>query len=584
MQRSIARRFAPLAAVVAIQLVIIAVAPSKAPDAEEAAFAGGPAGVATLEDVESGADVGVGTGAAPGSDGTTATSVGGTDTGAGPGGGGGGGGGGAGPGGGGGGGTAAQGDRSHCVGDRQFDPKIYPWAPPCVPKFEGDNGGETYQGVTADTIKIVDYVGKGSEAVDTILRAQNAFVEVEQRQAYNEAVMKFINENYELYGRKVEIKIVQGNCNTIPPDNACLRSEMRQIAADEQPLWFKWNASLSSETYDELSRLGIFNSGGWHFRDSFGESHAPFHWDVQMSGTDMARHAGQWWCRQMAEHPTEYAGTANATENLNGRPRLLGVISTNDPENQASVTEDLAAELSKCGQSYGGRFYFYAQDITTADQQRRAAVLKMRSDGVATSIMCFCDLVAPAFLYAEEQQQNYYPENLLVGSGFMDTDAASQAYMGTLGCPISARPCTFEDAFGLSSIAAQEPRFKDRGSRVWRAAGNDGDPPYASVTGDWDYWNMIASILQMTGPVISPQTVAEGAARLGCRGGGDTGQILRCFEPGSYSWNQDMRPVYWSTTTPSPFNGEAGSYVELGPRIRLGDYAASKWTMPGKPR
>ena len=26
--------------------------------------------------------------------------------------------------------------------------------------------------------------------------------------------------------------------------------------------------------------------------------------------------------------------------------------------------------------------------------------------------------------------------------------------------------------------------------------------------------------------------------RLGCRGGGDTGQILRCFEPNSYTWNQ----------------------------------------------
>jgi hypothetical protein len=104
------------------------------------------------------------------------------------------------------------------------------------------------------------------------------------------------------------------------------------------------------------------------------------------------------------------------------------------------------------------------------------------------------------------------------------------------------------------------------------------------VTADWDYWNMIASILQMTGPAITPQTVAEGAARLGCRGGGDSGYMLRCFEPGSYSWNQDMRPVYWSPKTTSPYNGEAGSYIELGPRIRLGEYPASKWTMPGKPR
>ena len=579
MQRSIARRFAPLAALVVVQLLIIALAPSKAPDQSVSAFTGVDGSSSPIPGVsgsgDSGSGTGTGAGATPG-----ATTAGGSGGGA-AGSGGGGGGNQAGGGGGGGGGG---GDTSHCKGDRQYDPAIDFYAPPCVPKFEGDNGGDTYRGVTAETIKIVDYAGKGSDAVDTILKAQGAYVELSQRQAYNEAVMKFINENYELYGRKLEIKIVQGNCNTIPPDNACLRSEMRQIAEDEQPLWFKWNASLSSETYDELSRLGVFNSGGWHFRDSFGESHAPFHWDVQMSGTDMARHAGQWYCQQMAKFPTEYAGTANPAENLNGRERLLGVIATNDPENQATVTEDLAAELGKCGVSYGGRFYFYAQDITTADQQRRAAVLKMRSDGVATSIMCFCDLVAPAFLYSEEQQQNYYPENLIVGSGFMDADAASQAYMGTLGCPIAGRPCTFEDAFGISSIAAQEPKFKDRGSRVWAASGGQGNPPYDSVTSDWDYWNMIASILQMTGPNITPQTVAEGAARLGCRGGGDSGQILRCFEPGSYSWNQDMRPVYWSTETNSPFNGEPGSYVELGPRIKIGEYPAAKWTMPGKPR
>jgi hypothetical protein len=569
MQRSIARRFAPLAALVVVQLLIIALAPSKSVLPVGADFQG----VTATGSAPTGVS---GASGAGGSATTVSTAPGAAAEGGGA-------------------GTEAQGgaagagagggDTSHCVGDRQWDPAIDFYAPPCTPKWEGgDNGGATYAGVTADTIKIIDYVGKGSDAVDTILKAQGAYVDINQRKAYDEALAKFINENYELYGRTLEIEVVQGNCATIPPDNACLRSEMRQLVADKQPLWVKWNASLSSETYDELSRLGVFNSGGWHFRDSFGESHAPFHWDVQISGTDMARHAGQWYCQQLQPHPTEYAGTANPAEQLNGKPRLLGVISTNDPENQASVTQDLRAELAKCGADYGGRFYFYAQDITTADQQRRAAVLKMRSDGVATSIMCFCDLVAPAFLYAEEQQQNYYPENLVVGSGFMDSDAASQAYMGTLGCPVAARPCTFEDAFGLSSIAAQEPQFQDRGSRVWQAAGGGGQPPYASVTSDWDYFNMIASIIQMAGPSITPQTVAEGAVRLGCRGGGDSGQVLRCFEPGSYTWNQDMRPVYWSTKTASPYNGEAGSYIELGPRIRLGEYPASKWSMPGKPR
>ena len=47
------------------------------------------------------------------------------------------------------------------------------------------------------------------------------------------------------------------------------------------------DASLDGGTTFSNVLFGVFNSGGWHFRDSFGEAHAPFHWDVQISGTDM---------------------------------------------------------------------------------------------------------------------------------------------------------------------------------------------------------------------------------------------------------------------------------------------------------
>ena len=60
-----------------------------------------------------------------------------------------------------------------------------------------------------------------------------------------------------------------------------------------------------------------------------------------MSGTRIAQNVGQFWCQQMHGHPTAYAGTANPAENPNGRPRVLGVISSNDPENQSTVQTDL---------------------------------------------------------------------------------------------------------------------------------------------------------------------------------------------------------------------------------------------------
>ncbi len=584
MQRSLGRRFVPLAAFVAVQLLIIALAPSRPPQTEDALAGSAQPGVSSDGAVDGGT-VTDGSGVVTDTAGGT---TGGTDGSGSTGGGSGGADGGTGGTAGGTTGGPPAGDTSHCKGGRQFDPAIDFYAPPCVPSFSGDNGGATYQGVTQDKITIVRYLGKGNDAVDAILKAQDAFVEVDQYKAFHVAATKFINANYELYGRQVEIKTVQGSCETIPPAVACLRNEMKEIVTGNKPYFVYWNTSLCSGCFDELSKQRTPNAGGWHFRDSFSQARKPYHWDVQMSGTKMAQHTGRFWCAQLAGRPAIYAGSGNPAQNLRDNPRVIGVISTDDPENKGTVEGELAAELAKCGTSIGDHKYFYEQNITTADQQRRAAVLRMNPVGsgekAATSVLCFCDLVAPSFLYSEEQQQNYYPENIVVGSGFMDTDAASQAYMGTLGCPAAAaKPCNFEDAFGLSSINAQEAKFKDTGQRVWNAGGGQGNAPFESVTGEWDYLNMIASLIQGAGPNLNPSSMEAGAFRQGIRG--DAAHVARGFSPGSYAWNQDMRTVYWSPKTAAGWNGKAGAYIQVGPgRTPVNGWRRSELSLPPKPR
>lgn len=572
----------PLAAFVAAQLLIIALAPSRPIAARNEQAAGGSSSV----DGSSG-------GASDGTDGTGGVGGGTTDgivvDGSGGGGTGGSTGGSGGSTGGSAGGTTGGpvGDTSHCKGGRQFDPAIDYYAPPCTPRWSGNNGGATYQGVTKDKITLVRYYAKGSDAVDAILKAQGSYVSVDQHRQYQAVEQKFINDHYELYGRQVELKIFEGHCNTIPPDVSCLRGEMQEMVTSMKPYAVYWNSSLCSACYDELSKLKTVNVGGWHFRDDFSKLRAPYHWDVQMSGTTMAQHAARWWCAQLNGKPARYAGSANPAQDLRDNVRKLGVISTNDPENKASVEVDLRGELQKCGAGYGDNYYFYEQDITTADQQRRAAVLRMNPVGsgenAATSVMCFCDLVAPSFLYSEEQNQNYYPENLIVGSGYMDADAASQAYMGSLGCPNKGRPCNFEDAFGLSQINAQEHKFKDAGQRVWNAGGGKGNAPFESVTAEWDYVNMLVSMIQAAGPNLNPKSMEAGAFRMGPRG--DANHALRYLSPGHYSWNQDMRQVYWSTQKVSPYNDVAGTYVQIGQgRVGVTGWKPGEFTIPAKPR
>ncbi len=76
--------------------------------------------------------------------------------------------------------AALAGSTKHCVNGRQFDTKIDYFAPPCVPGQPGaayaNNGGATWNGVTKDTIKIVEYIPDYGAAVNTILQALGALL------------------------------------------------------------------------------------------------------------------------------------------------------------------------------------------------------------------------------------------------------------------------------------------------------------------------------------------------------------------------------------------------------------------------
>src|SRR5437016_3171991 len=224
-RRTLARRYAPLVAAVAVQLLIVATVPSKAPltspSEAGAAGSGGSAGEAVV-----GAPGAPGSGAEvagqPGAAGGVAAAAGTAGaTGAAAGGGGIKGGG----------ASAATGDTTHCVQGREFDPAIVYFAPPCVAGTVGgaaaaDNGGSTYQGVSSREIKIVDYVSNYGAEVNAILQAEGLPVTYDQAKALDTAMANFINGHYVLYGRKVSIATYSGQCQSVPPDYGCLIPEM----------------------------------------------------------------------------------------------------------------------------------------------------------------------------------------------------------------------------------------------------------------------------------------------------------------------------------------------------------------------
>jgi hypothetical protein len=586
-----ARRYAPLAVVIAIQLLIIATVPSRAPResdltaagpglavgesaADRGASAGDPTGDVFTEgsDAEVNAPVAEGRQAGRATGGQTEGVVRG-------------------------GGAAPSGDTSHCVAGRQFDPKLYYWAPKCVGKFSGTNGGATYQGVTDKEIKLVVYRGKPNPAVDAITSATGQNPDDRWVTDVLHKMVAFVNDHFELYGRKLVVEEVRGRCDTVPPDYVCLRGEMRDIVRDKKPFGVLWQTVLASPAFDELSALKVMNFGGQHFRNSFSQQRRPYHWDALMPGDQLAKHVGEWYCKTLHGKKASFAGQTGTdpqsqnppNNDIRNKNRVLGVISTDDPENMNTVKQVLAPELRKCGATVAHEFY-YAQDIARAEEQRRLSVAKMRENPESTSIMCFCDSVAPVFLYRTQQEQSYFPEEILVGTDRNDNDQIGQGNdtNGTLcrGCRV------FENSLGLRSLPQQESFQDNFATRIYKRMG--GNLPidwtkYVTVDEDLDYWMMIGTLLQGAGPQLTPANVEKGAFSTGFRGGvpeiADSHFNKRGFKPGQYGWYTDMEPVYWSQRKVSEFNGRPGAWAPVASRrFDIGEHVGGDLPIPDKPR
>jgi hypothetical protein len=556
MNRSaVARRYAPLALLVVVQLVLVLLLPSTAPSEQQVQFdgdgelGGSSTGAFAGPDIEDSSGPGTGLSSDGGSSGPVVgqPDVGQSDVGqpnVGPGG----------------------GDTSHCVAGRQFDPAIDFHAPPCAGTWGGgNNGGSTYQGVTADTIKVVEYEPQSNPAVESIAQAAGLYVSPEQRAAFRDAAETFLNNSYEMYGRKIQIEVAKGTCSITPPDIACLRNDFRRIITDMKPFAVFWIAGGCSACFDEMSQLKTLNLGGMFFTDRFAQARAPYHWDVQQSGTTMNASIGQFWCANLAHKNAEYA--LHETGSMNGQVRKLGVIGLNDPEMEATV-QAAKAELAKCDDTIAAEYY-YAADLSTAAQQVQAGISKMRAAGV-TSIYYLNDIAGPGYFMGFQQQNRYFVENIMSGAGTQDNDESGrQLQTNPIACP-NGPPCPFQTAFGLS-VAVYEPLGKDTGARVWRAAGRSGDPPYHFVTLYWDYLSMLGTMVQSAGPNLTPQNIDDGVRTYGMRG--DADHVLRGFPRGSYTWGHDMGMQYWDENETSPYDGLKGAWVKVGSRNALGAWS-----------
>ena len=463
-------------------------------------------------------------------------------------------------------GIPTAGDTSHCVNGRQFGDLTT--APPCVPKWTGgDNGGATYQGVTANSIEIVYYREKDNPVVKSIEQQINVYSDPNDQNNFRVAAQKFINSRYEFYGRKVNIDIFYGSCDPSPPDESCFRNDVNTLNQEHHPFGVIYeNNTAIPWFFDQAARDGIVSLGGWHYSDQvFNIPHQPYHYDVYMGGDTQAQITGEYWCKKLANKPARFAGDPAGL--VQKKTRKLAIVSIDTPFNLPAA-KHLADIVHQCDPNFSySDLVTYSSDITTATQQANTTVHQLSSDGV-TSVFFFGDPIAPLYFTKACTSQQFYPEHVLVGSGLIDYDLLARLY----------DPQQWKHAFGPSDIPTPLPIDKSDAGIVWHAAGNSSSP-YSSANLPWSYFNLMANGLETAGPHLNPQTLEQGAFNSPVINDYNTTHdqfhAETVIRPGKLTAITDQREVYWDANATSPVDGKAGAYVVLNEGRR---YAPGGWT------
>ncbi len=434
-----------------------------------------------------------------------------------------------------------------CIGDppRQIED---PQSPPCVPYWEGDNGGATWKGVTRDTVTIAAPDGGDDE-----LRL----------------LQSFFNNRFEFYGRKLRVVKIE-TPNGSPEGQRAAAQDVDELhnafASTDQ------SAASGFHYYEELARRTLLSAAHEvNFSEPWMVDRAPYIWQYPMAGDEMFRNIGRWACRRLSGNAARHSGDPV----LQGQQRRFGIVLIKTfPEVPAS-TDPVEAELSACGEQVAERIEFSGTSPTdsAAAQNATNAVLQLKAAGV-TSVICLCHITQTGNMYRAATSQGYFPEWLTSTYLVQDTNFTIRA--------LANEPNQLASTFGLAFRPRQVPL---EASPSWWAV-QEADPSrprsqeasvlLAGLNVQYRSLLLLASGIQMAGPHLTPETFAAALHRTTFPNpdhpimAGKVG-----FKGGSHSMTIDAAEYWWSNTARSPYADEGSGtlcYVDGGSRHSLGTW------------
>lgn len=470
-----------------------------------------------------------------------------------------------------------------CVDGRQTED---PLSPTCVPYYQGNNGGATYQGVTGSLVKILIYFdpystlntsqGASTPPYNTIVNLDAPPQPHEVPQVYvNRAWEKFFDTRYAAYDRHVRFYVQFGSYDDQGLETPGTQTQDAAFGyAEVHPFAIINYASFGNgayyNTYMAQHQVLVFGSVAGRTQ-SFYEQYPGLQWGYPPPIERSARHYADFVCSSLAGKPADQVGSGNTPGTIaNGQPRKYGLLYTTDPAFQSLEQEALeaAADIkSDCGITPAVTVTYphnsYSVDNSETPQYAVQDALKLKQAGVTTVLWPagYEDKIAQA-----ADQESYYPEWLIgddpqqasnFGEQFQDQREWADAWIVTSQTYLPGM---------TDQICYQEYRSVDSTSA-------DSDVENFACQYYPDLRQLFTGI-QVAGPDLTPSSVDQGFHAIPPVASSNP-QVPACFYlANDYTCVKDSAVEFWNPSGQSQTNAQPGCWqmVDGGRRYLPGAF------------
>jgi hypothetical protein len=440
------------------------------------------------------------------------------------------------------------------------------FAAECFAPFDGDNGGETYQGVTANTIKVVYYQ---TPEVDPIIDFITEGISDDTNPQQQETILGFrdlYEAFHETYGRHVEIEFFEGTGAS--DDEVAARADAVTIAEDIQPFMVLGGPQLTNAFAEELAAHEVPCIACTPSQPTdFYLENAPYVFGTTANAEQGQYHTAEMIGKQLNGENAEFAGD----EELQDQERKFGLVFLEGIENAQDQVDRLEERLAEQDVELSEIVGY--QDPVALQGTVSNVITRLKEAGI-TTVLFAGDPIAPRELTREATAQDYSPEWIVTTS--------------SIGVDVTVFARTYDQeqwshAFGVSNIIAARGNPENQGSEFLYKWFTGEDPPADdSVLTLSPNLNVLYAVLQGVGPDLTPENFQAALFR-----GEPT---PRAITQPSLSWGDkgiwpdtgylgidDATAIWWDAEAVGPDErGDEGpglwTYVDGGERYLPGEW------------